>query len=444
MTARDPIPPELTAAFRDHLQWQLERYHQALECCGHDALVIAAGKPRQHFLDDIDSSWKANPHFRLFVPEETLAGSYLVLRQGQPPTLLQFCPADFWHLPPSPVSGSWCEHFALEVYESEAALDQALKQALAACQRPAWLDPQRPLPSPALMARLDFARARKTAYEVACMRAANTRAARGHRAARDGFLAGASEFEMHLAYLRASEQLDADLPYDNIIGVNEHGAVLHYQHRERARPAAARSLLIDAGATCRGYAADVTRTHTAATGAFGELIDALDAAQQRLVAAVRPDTAFVALHEQAHREVAAILIDHGLAAGSTEALLAEGVTRAFLPHGLGHLIGLQTHDVGGQLAGPEGGLAPPPSEFPALRLTRTLEPGCVVTIEPGLYFIPMLLKDLRAGSAAHLIHWDRVESFLPWGGIRIEDNIHVTATGNENLTRPALAAEGLA
>lgn len=430
--------------FADHLAEQLLRYSDALEACGHDALLVAAGEPSQHYLDDIDTSFKANPHFRLFVPLEAAAGSWLLLRPGRKPVLLHHRPRDYWHLPPPPAAGPWTDAFEIHEVSSEHELHRAQDAALAGANRPAVIAPGAPLPEP-LLARLDYGRASKTAYEIACMRLANSRAARGHRAARDAFLDGASEFAIHLAYLAATEHDDAELPYGNIIALDEHGAVLHYQHRERTRPAGgARSFLIDAGASARGYAADVTRTYSAAAGTFADLVSAMDLAQQQLVAEVRAGVDFVDLHRAAHLAVAVLLSDAGLARGSPEALMASGVTASFLPHGLGHLIGIQTHDVGGRMQDANGNLRPPPEAFPALRLTRTLEANFVITIEPGLYFIPMLLDDLRSSTAGRQVAWDAVDALRPFGGIRIEDNVRVTASGSENLTRPALAAEGLA
>ena len=122
---------------------------------------------------------------------------------------------------------------------------------------------------------------------------------------------------------------------------------------------------------------------------------------------------------------------HGLFKGTAEQAVAEGVTRAFCPHGLGHSLGLQVHDVAG-LRHPDGTPAPAPKKHPALRLTRTLRPGMVVTIEPGLYFINMLLAPLRSTSLP--INWLLIDRLSPCGGIRIEDNIAVTESGFDNLT----------
>jgi Xaa-Pro dipeptidase len=119
--------------------------------------------------------------------------------------------------------------------------------------------------------------------------------------------------------------------------------------------------------------------------------------------------------------------------------VASGLSGVFFPHGVGHLLGLQVHDVSGFSVTPEGKHKARPAGHPYLRLTRTLEPGFVVTIEPGLYFIDSLLAAARESAHAAHIDWRQVERFRPFGGIRIEDNVACTAGAPENLTREAFA-----
>jgi Xaa-Pro dipeptidase len=106
---------------------------------------------------------------------------------------------------------------------------------------------------------------------------------------------------------------------------------------------------------------------------------------------------------------------------------------------LGHLLGLQVHDVGGFKSRADGEPIPRPVGHPALRLTRALETGMVVTVEPGLYFIDSLLDRLRAGTQARHVNWALVDALRPYGGIRIEDNVAVGEASGENLTRTAFA-----
>jgi Xaa-Pro dipeptidase len=166
----------------------------------------------------------------------------------------------------------------------------------------------------------------------------------------------------------------------------------------------------------------------------------MDTAQQKILGMIRPGINYLDLHEAMHRLLAQILVDCDLATGSADALFDSTVTQSFLPHGLGHLLGLQTHDVGGQQQDRSGRQQPPPDAYPALRMTREIETGQVFTIEPGLYFIPMLLDQLRDSTEGDLLNWPALEHLMGCGGIRIEDNVIVTDHGHDNLTRTAFAA----
>ena len=137
--------------------------------------------------------------------------------------------------------------------------------------------------------------------------------------------------------------------------------------------------------------------------------------------------------------LAEVLVDAELATGDADTLLETGVTSAFFPHGLGHLLGVQVHDVGGFMENESGTAIDPPSGHPFLRLTRVLEEDMVLTIEPGLYVIDMLLDNLRGTPAEDRVNWNTVNWLRPFGGIRIEDNVRVLVNDRENLTRDAFA-----
>jgi Xaa-Pro dipeptidase len=260
----------------------------------------------------------------------------------------------------------------------------------------------------------------------------------GHRAVAAALKAGVSEFELHMQYCLASQQCDDDLPYASIVGLNEHAAILHYQHRVTEAPPVTRSLLIDAGAQVNGYAADVTRTYALSNDRFAELIEATTDLQQRVCALVSAGMDFVTLNDRCHELLARVLVEFDFVRCAPETAHELGVTTTFLPHGLGHLLGLQVHDVGGQRVDRSGALRPPPARHPFLRLTRSLEPDMVITIEPGIYFISSLLEKLLDEKPG-ILRLDTVEAFLPYGGIRIEDNVRVKSGGHENLTLGAFS-----
>ncbi|MCK6371890.1 MAG: Xaa-Pro dipeptidase, partial [Gammaproteobacteria bacterium] len=302
----------------------------------------------------------------------------------------------------------------------------------------AWPEAERN--PPALVGYLHYHRARKSGWELACMRRAAALAAPGHHAAQATFRDGGTEFDILDAFLVGCGQCESELPYGAIVALDAHCATLHYQHRDRdtSRRGQATNLLLDAGCSVRGYASDITRSYARQDGEFARMIADLDELQQALCAAVGPGVPFPDLHRRCHHDIARLLGAWDLVRMPPDEMVAAGVTAAFFPHGLGHLLGLQVHDVGGHLADDEGRILEPPADFPRLRFLRTLEPGQVVTIEPGVYFIDSLLERLRAGVHASAIDWDAIERLRRHGGIRIEDDVLVTADGSENLTRPLL------
>src|SRR5690606_37101924 len=223
--------------------------------------------------------------------------------------------------------------------------------------------------------------------------------------------------------------------------VNRNGSVLHYTEHPRVVPDQPRSFLIDAGASHRGYAADMTRTNAAERNSeLQATIDAGDAALRAMSPSGPAGTLYRPPHPDAHRALMGVLRDFGILRGSAEEAVETGVSAAFFPHGLGHPLGLQVHDVAGFAASDRGGTRPRPEGHPYLRMTRVLEAGMVVTVEPGLYFIDMLLDEVRANGHAGAIDWARLDVFRPYGGIRIEDDVLCTDGAPENLTREAFAA----
>jgi len=170
----------------------------------------------------------------------------------------------------------------------------------------------------------------------------------------------------------------------------------------------------------------------AGAAAFAQLVSGVEAMQQRLCAQVRVGMPYEQLHDESHRQVAAILREVGISRLPADQLVSRGITRAFYPHGLGHSLGLQCHDVG-------CALRPPREDNPFLRNTTDIAPGQVFTIEPGLYFIDALLAPLRQSPD---IDWKLVDALAAFGGIRIEDDVVVQDQGSRNLTREVLPVGG--
>jgi len=433
--------------YTQHFQTWTQRFDETIGEGSVDGVVIFSGSEKLRFRDDHTYPLYVEPYFKAWVPHARHPGSALKIQPGKTPMLVYTQSTDFWHQSPAEPEGFWTRHFDIRQVSNKTDLLRELglpDPSFSAIGDDA--DESMRFGSvndPTLLRYLDFYRALKTPYEVACIEEANRIAAAGHAAAQAFLADNPSELALNHAYCNASQQRESTLPYQNIVALNEHAGILHYQNLDRDPPQEMRSFLLDAGAEFNGYASDVTRTCAAQTNAFRDLIDAVDSIQRRLCAGARIGVDFVALNDLAHQLLAEVLKEQGIIRCSSEDGYSEGITRTFLPHGLGHLLGLQVHDAGGHLAAPGDPELRPPRDHPYLRLTRKLEPGFIVTIEPGLYFIPSLLDRLKSGRNRKLVNWGRVDELLPFGGIRIEDNVLVTDGESRNLSRPALLSSGI-
>ena len=435
--------PDLGALYGEHVATIAARHDDALEKSGAAHAVVFSGALRYAFQDDHNYPFKPNPHFVGWAPLTSLPMSYIVHTPGEKPLLIYFQPHDYWHVVPGAPNGYWTSQFDIRVVHDIAEIAAHLPEDKDKCVLIGEIDdPQHAFgierinPTSTLNI-LHYARGIKTEYELAVMRLASRRGALGHMAAESAFREGKPEFDIHRAYCKAVSHADNELPYSNIIALNEHGAVLHYTDLGREAPPEFRSFLIDAGAQVHGYASDITRTYGNGDARFAELIARMDAMQLGICDRIRAGVDYRDLHVETHRQIGQVLVDSDLAEGDPDTLLATGVTAAFFPHGLGHLIGIQVHDVGGFMESENGTNIDPPSGHPYLRLTRQLEADMVLTVEPGLYVIDMLLENLRGTPAEGHVNWDGIDWLRPFGGIRIEDDVRVLADGHENLTRDA-------
>ncbi len=445
----DTAMEELGQLFADHVRIVERRFASALAACGYESVLLYSGAAPPIFRDDNSYPFRVHATFKVWVPLTDVPDSFVYMKPGEKPVLLLHQPADYWYKPAGTPRGYWTRHFDIRPVADLAAARTALPADLArtafigeAFAEVSQWNVGKVNPDD-LLRKLDYDRAAKTPYELACMRRANRIGARGHSAAARAFAAGASEFEIQLEYLRACGMREQELPYNAIIAINEGAAVLHYQVLDRERPAQRHSLLIDAGADFAGYASDITRTYSHTDADFAALVGGMDELQQALCTSVHAGVDWRDVHLSAHRLVGELLHEASIVHCDADEAVDRGITSVFLPHGIGHLLGLQVHDVGGFAAGPEGGEIPKPAGHPYLRLTRVLEPGFVVTMEPGIYFIDQLLEAARGDKRADAINWPRVEGLRKFGGIRIEDDLAVTGTGCENLTRDAFREERL-
>src|SRR3954452_3808726 len=291
-------------------------------------------------------------------------------------------------------------------------------------------------------AALNHLRCQKDAVELERMHAAERGTRAGFAAVAGLIEPGRSERELQIELEAAFFRAGGDfLAFDTLVASGPTAPVLHFAPGAR-RAQAGELVLIDAGAEYRGYASDVTRTYPA-SGQLGPDQAELHALVQAAGAAARARCTAGTEFRDAHRAVAlviaACLVEFGLLRGNPEDLVEQQAVSLFFPHGIGHMVGLGIRDDGEVLPGRK--IAP--DAFPKLRVDLPLMPGHVVTIEPGIYFVPALLDapELRERHK-DAVDWNRAESLLGLGGIRIEDNVLVTDHGFEVLTAqiPLLAS----
>lgn len=282
---------------------------------------------------------------------------------------------------------------------------------------------------------LTHCRVFKTGWELDQMREAARVNNIAHRAVLNALEPGKYEHEMKAVfdYHQIKNGLTQDA-YNGIFAAGKNSAILHYVENNREIKDGD-LFLIDAGFESNGYASDFTRTYPA-NGEFtdgqAKIYEAVLEAQKQVIGAAEPDVKMEELHILAARVMMQGLKDADIVSGSIDDLMEKDIFALFFPHGLGHFLGLDTHDVGGYPKGVER-IDRPGIKY--LRMRRTLQPGMVLTIEPGLYFVPALLKPaLEDEEKSQFLNASKLNEMMDFGGVRIEDNIIVTDEGCENLT----------
>ena len=433
----------LTLLYAQHCEEKIARFQAILEDTGYDEIVIGSGCTKMQFQDDISYPFKANPYFREWVPLGKRADSYLRIRRGaSKPQLYLLAAEDIWHSAPQTLPNGFEDSLEILEYTN---VDKLKKQCTNNAGNVALINETNDLDMVAdvwnpqsVLYQIDFQRRSKTQYEQACVRHANQLAVPAHRAAEQAFMAGASELEIAATYLDACNCSENDMPYAIIAGINQNAAVLHHHNlnRDRVTP---HSFLIDAGVQFNGYAADITRTYSHDSGSdFAAMITRVDSVQQELVAAGGIGKSPVDLHVLSQHKIAQILMEFNLLKISAQQAVEQGIVGTFYPHGLGHHLGCNVHDKGSRLANAKGDLLPASEKYPKLRAGACMVANQIYTVEPGLYFIPALLAKLHASEHANVINWTEMDRWIPYGGIRIEDNIILHVDNSlENITRDA-------
>jgi Xaa-Pro aminopeptidase len=369
---------------------------------------------------------------------------YYLSDRNRPGGVLAFDPAEGWRDFMSPVTGE-------ERLWSGGSDEDVPAGAISVTELPAWLAARRGRPVACLGAAVDVAdceaglgaelrfdldavRRPKDDVELKRMRVAAHATRAAFAAAVPALVEGASERSVQVELETAALRSGADaMAYDTIVGAGTNSAVLHFMPTDR-RLVTGDLVLIDAGADYRQYACDVTRTYPVGgrlSGEQAELHAVVHAAEQAAIERCRPGTEWVDVHMTAAQVIAEGLVAFGLLHGEPSALVESGAVWLFFPHGIGHMVGLGVRDA----AGPLRSRRDTPSPIKNLRINFPLEPGFVVTVEPGVYFVPAMLQDPeRRGQHRDAVDWDRVDRMLGFGGIRIEDNVRITPDGYEILT----------
>ena len=380
-------------------------------------------------LDDYHWPLALTPHYLHWAPDASLDGGVLVTEKDV--CLIQIAHDNYWEGPAPKLVSNECYEKKRVLTLDEISFptstvfvgdDLEVARALGLS-----------IATESLLADLNKVRTRKTAYELKCIIEATEKALGGHKMVEKKFLNGGaeSEFELHLEYLKVTGQTLFATPYQPIVAYGKNAAILHHvYYSEQPNSKSNESLLVDAGASARYYASDITRTYcrgdSADSNLFRGLIKELDFAQQKIASEFIVGTLFEDLHDRTHLEIAKILLSCEILQNiSAEDAVSSQLTRIFLPHGLGHSLGIQVHDVGLKTKKPA-------TKNPFLRNTSVVEEGQVCTIEPGIYFIDSLLA---AHANNSFINWEVVEKLKKFGGIRIEDNIYADAKKPINLTR---------
>lgn len=446
MKQSNAFPEELYGA---HLEQVLAGHRDAMQKEGVDVLVIdSGGSEMTNYDDDHGPSAPVAPNFARLAPTIEKPNDHaVVLGQDGRPALLYHSPkGNFWQKPTTPPD-NLNEAFDTREVQNQKVLDEEVAR-LSEGKRSLRIGPKAPANEDTrrMKARLEWARRFKTNYEIACIAVASRTGALGHLAARDAFLSGGSELDMHLAFLQAAGATDDKTAFPSIVSLDADTAWLHRPEKDPNHRNGGRAL-IDAGTRFRNYDSDITTTWVKEGANVHEvyikLLHGLEKIQKDLCAAIRPGVEFIGLHEKAHLEIAKLLLEVGILRNcSPEEAVEKRFTTVFLPHGLGHPLGIQTHDKGGKQARPEGGTLKHPSgdkEDPLYDWLRKLNPLAereIVTVEPGIYFFKELQAQFRDGEHSPNFNWALIDQLD--GGMRLESDVLVLADGFRDMTAEVL------
>lgn len=282
----------------------------------------------------------------------------------------------------------------------------------------------------------------KTEEEILKMNDAINITGAMHLAALKATKPGKMEYEVVAKIMEALHSSNAELSYPVIFSIN--GQTLH-NHYHGNKMLSGQIAINDSGAeNSFGYAGDITRT-IPVSGVFNvqqkEIYETVLKMEMDSISLLKSGVLYRDVHINANKILLESLKNIGLVSGNIEDMLSEGVGGLFMPHGLGHMIGMDVHDMedlGENLIGyTEDMERSSQLGLKSLRLAKALEPGFVITVEPGCYFIPELIEKYKSeGKFKDFVNYKNLEKYKNFGGIRIEDDVLINENGSEVLGNP--------
>ncbi|CAM8887213.1 unnamed protein product [Rhodiola kirilowii] len=288
----------------------------------------------------------------------------------------------------------------------------------------------------------------KSSLELSVIQFANDISSEAHIEVMRNTRIGMKEYQLESMFLHHTYMYGGcrHCSYTCICATGDNSAVLHYGHAAAPNDRTFEDgdmALLDMGAEFHFYGSDITCSFPV-NGKFTadqslvynfEYIEPLQAvlkAHNDVISSMRPGVSWVEMHKLAERVILESLRNGSILSGDVDEMMLERLGAVFMPHGLGHLLGIDTHDPGGYLKDVE---RPKEPGLKSLRTARKLEEGMVITVEPGCYFIDaLLLPAMKSMRTSKFFNHELINNFRGFGGVRIESDVHVTSDGCKNMT----------
>ncbi|KAG5547269.1 hypothetical protein RHGRI_013070 [Rhododendron griersonianum] len=281
----------------------------------------------------------------------------------------------------------------------------------------------------------------KSDMELALIQFANDISSEAHVEVMRKTRVGMKEYQLESMFLHHTYMYGGcrHCSYTCICATGDHGSVLHYGHAAAPNDRTLEDgdmALLDMGAEYHFYGSDITCSFPV-NGKFTSdqclVYNAVVGAHDAVISSIRPGVSWVDMHKLAEKFILESLKKGGILFGEVDDMMVERLGAVFMPHGLGHFLGIDTHDPGGYL---KGAKRPLESGLSALRTSRELQEGMVITVEPGCYFIDALLNPaMQSSNTSKFLNCEEIVRFKGFGGVRIESDVHITANGCVNMTK---------